>query len=266
MIQFWPRRGTLYRFRTRSGRCDLRFGRMVGSGSPARRSGSTRTSPAKQPLLGTASPGGHTVLETMLSSLPELRRCEGPWPDGSISGAKRLPHCEGPGQRGGPESGRFGHVFEKAPPVGFEPTHTAPEAASDYQRSALATRANAGPAFGHRGDCSANIPDHGSTFEADGTGRPLSFDESLHRLGVAGALHADGGRRGFARAEFEVGGGEVFLEPGELRVAPEPPAAPSRTVRPPRAQVALAWLLAQKLWIVPIPGRPTWTPMARPSS
>ena len=59
---------------------------------------------------------------------------------------------------------------------------------------------------GHRSVCSGNIPDHGSTFEADGTGRCLSVDEPLHCLGVAGALHRDGGRCG--RDLVPVGGGE----------------------------------------------------------
>ena len=53
------------------------------------------------------------------------------------------------------------------------------------------------------------------------TVRCLSVDESLHGLGVAGALHRDGGRRGLdlvqvSGGELEVGGGEVLVESGEL--------------------------------------------------
>ena len=63
--------------------------------------------------------------------------------------------------------------------------------------------------------------DRGSTFEAHGTGRGLSVDDSLHCLGVAGALHRDGSRGGLdlgqvSGGEFKLGGAEIFLEPGEL--------------------------------------------------
>ena len=47
------------------------------------------------------------------------------------------------------------NTFEKAapvvPPVGFEPTHTAPEAASAHSRSVAPTRADANLPVGHRG-------------------------------------------------------------------------------------------------------------------
>ena len=71
---------------------------------------------------------GETVLRAVASSYSDLRKRLGSSQPGGHGERSRLLGYGGAGQRG---TAKFEHseaLFEKVPPVGFEPTHTAPEA------------------------------------------------------------------------------------------------------------------------------------------